>query len=302
MNAAQSPYQIESFQISVFKSATSTAPATTTLGVFLRSIKHLQKIKCIRRAENKHERNELKKRLPAATISGTFKTRNISGIISYNGLVCMDFDGQDHPEQSPDQIKTILSEIPEVAYAGLSVSGTGIFAIIPTNNRQPERHGELVDLLGGLLINAGLHYDKSCKDICRLRFVSFDDSPYWNPFPQQFDAAQFLATKEITKPRPVFATPQKTGNPTQDKVERFVAQIEAAALDVTNVYNDWIMIGMALASEFGANGENYFLRVSQMNAKFKEEEARKVYKYLVNNVKSIRIGTFFKLLSNHGIK
>ena len=50
-------------------------------------------VKKIRSEKNKHERNELKKQLPAICFSGTFKKRNDSSLTEHSGLICLDFDG-----------------------------------------------------------------------------------------------------------------------------------------------------------------------------------------------------------------
>ena len=44
-------------------------------------------VKQIRSEKNKHERNELKKQLPAICFSGTFNKRNDTSIIQHSGLI-----------------------------------------------------------------------------------------------------------------------------------------------------------------------------------------------------------------------
>lgn len=294
--------------ISIFKNARSTEPKTTQLGIFLTSERHLTRVKAVRQADSKEVRDALKKDLPAATISGTFNVRNVDGIRHYNGLICLDFDGKDNPNLTPAQMKATLSEFQEVAYAGLSVSGAGVFAIIPTNNVRVECHAHIVDLLGELFAQNGLNYDKSCKDVCRLRFVSHDPEACWNHECGIFDAQRFLPrleARDTRPPRPVYVGDKKapkTGDNTRDRVEAFISEVEAAGQNVTEDYKEWIRIGMAIAGHFGADGESYWMRISQIHPKFDRMEAENKYRNFLQTAKQIKIGTFFHILKTNGIR
>jgi hypothetical protein len=301
--------QLQKIPISVFKNAMSTEPCCTTLGVFLNSKKHLPRVQQVREAATKEVRDQLKKKLPAATISGTFNVRKMDGIVKYNGLCCMDFDAADNPHLTGSEMKAILMQYPEVAYAGLSVSGKGVFAIVVTNNIRVDCHAYIVDFLGQLFaVGDGIIYDKSGKDVCRLRFVSHDEQAYWNPNPVIFDAQKYLPRleeRETRPPKPVYVGNKKRkndGNKTREDVERLIEQVEAAACNVTQAYDDWIKIGMAIAAEFGADGEDYFMRISSLHPKFDAEECRKKYKNFLSTASAVKIGTFFHILNNQGIR
>lgn len=296
--------------ISVFRSAQSTQAVATRLGVFLSSEKHKERVLAIRAETEKKLRDERKKTLPAATISGTFQHRSVAGIQQYNGLVCIDFDAHDNPHNTPAGMKAILSDMKEVAYAGLSVSGTGVFAIIPTNLTDPERHAAVVDLLGTALAECDLYYDRACKDVCRLRFVSYDPDAYWNPAPRIFDASTLIqaldakaAEEAASRPRPLHLPhPNRAGSSIEKKVEQYIESIEATHSDITTQYDVWMRLGMALATEFGSRGEQYFQRISQFHPKYNPSEIEKKYLNFIQSARSVRIGTFFKLCNDHGIR
>lgn len=295
------------YAISFFRNAKSTEPAAATLLAFLRNEKHRDKVANVRTATGE-ERAAAKKQLPAATISGTFSVRNVQGLEKYNGLVCLDFDAKENPGRSVADMKAILSEYEEVLYAGVSCSGEGVFAIIPTNNDDPTEHAALVDILGNIFLESGLKYDRACKDVCRLRFISYDDEAYWNLDAVQFAAKSVLEARRFEensrRPRPlVFRNPRSNGHSDNYKVvEKWVSAVESTAQDVTNNYDDWLMLGMALATEFGLDGEAFFLRLSQISSKFDHTAAQKKYANLVSTTRSVKIGTFFKILKNHGVK
>lgn len=300
-------------EISLFKSATATDPTAITLQAFLTSKRHVGAIERLRAEQDKNARDALKKTLPAATISGTFTKRAASAIVHYNGLVCLDFDAKENPDLSPAEMKARLSEFGEVAYAALSVGGAGVFAIIPTNCTDPGQHPALVDFLGRVWSEEGLIFDKACKDVSRLRFISFDPQAYINPAPAVFDAVTYLRrfeerqAREARPPRPLVIRRDKrdrrdtSGDPTRDLVETYVAALEGSARDVTDNYDEWIRLGFALASQFGIDGEDFFHRISQFHPKYDRTETAKKFSNLLAEGRRIRIGTFFKIMRKHGI-
>lgn len=291
--------------ISYFKNARSTDPTEVNLVAFLENKKHRDRVQGVRNATGE-ERNRLKKEVPAATISGTFTVRNMQGIKQYNGLVCLDFDAKENPTLTAAEMKCLLAEYEEVAYAGLSVSGSGVFAIIPTNNDDPNCHAKVVDILGALFAEDGLIYDRACKDVCRLRFISYDADPVITPNASVFNAKAVLPKMEaesLRRPRPLTFRTASTGDErNRERVEQYIQCVESSAQDVTNNYDDWYRLGMAIASEFGNEGEGYFLRLSQISSKYDHAAAVKKYAELLRNGRSVKIGTFFKILQNQGVR
>ncbi len=297
--------------ISLFRSAKATEPVTGTLRQFLFSQKYSAQIEAIRATDDKNTRAELKKNLPAATISGTFSSRNIAGLLQYNGLVCMDFDGPDNPDLTPWEMKNVLSGIEEVVYAGLSVSATGVYCIIATDNDDPTKHGLLCDYIGELLTRAGLHYDRSCKDVCRLRFVSSDAAAHVNPdaplFPAKATIARIEAAEAARPPRPIRVqrptSGDAIGSSTYKKVEALVERIEQQRADITSNYEDWLYIAFAIANELGTEGEELFQRISQFNPKYNPNETGKKYtNALQTGSGRVKIGTLYKICSNNNIR
>lgn len=295
---------LDSYQISLFKNAKSTEPVTVRLLDFLTSKKHRERVEAVRRAETKEEKDNLKKSLPAATISGIFEVRKVEQVRVYNGLICMDFDGKDNPGITPEVMKNILASIDAVSYAAISVGGAGVYAIIPTNNTDIAQHPRICDFLRTVLLQAGILADPSCKDITRLRFISYDPDPHYNAHPVIFDAVRFLS--ELKAREKAALSPTMAALPsdrTRYKVERYLEAIEGGCNDVTTHYLDWLQIGFAFASEFGSEGENYFHRASQFNPSYDyQKTAVKYAEILKNGGGTVRIGSFFFICHNNGIK
>lgn len=297
--------------ISVFKNARSTDPETVALDVFLQSKRHIPTIDQVRQENDKKKRDELKKNLPAATISGTFSKREIHGILQYNGLVCLDFDGKDNTDFTPAQMRDILASFQETYYCGLSVSGSGVYAIIRTDNDDPQRHSEVVEYLGNLIHTlGGIQYDKACKDVCRLRFISYDKEAYFNhscaTFPAKRELERIDQLMAARPPRPIKvyrADRHQSTDTTRKKVEGYIEAIEASCVDITTDYQDWCNLGFALASEFGMEGEEYFQRISQFNPKYSPSDTEKKYSNLLRTSSGrVTIGSFFSICNQNGIR
>lgn len=301
--------------VSVYRTALATEGVPVQLGNFLRANNYGSQIQQLRAITDKAGREQLKKQLPAATISGTFRRRKAEEIETYNGLICLDFDAKDNPGLTPAEMKRRLAEFEEVAYAGLSCSGTGVFAIVPTTNTDPAHHAAVVDSLGKLLAGEGLVYDRACKDVCRLRFVSWDPEAHWAGAPKLLDVAPFIQAPAPTfdparKPRPLVLrdeSPAKEragrgGRTTREKVEDYVKAIESGCADITQNYDDWVKLGFALAAEFGTEGEDFFQRISQFHPQYDQAEVAKKYAELTRKGSRVRIGSFFRICQDQGIK
>lgn len=301
--------------VSVFRNAHSTEPHSATLRQFLFGVKHRAAVDAVRAATDKARRNELKKHLPAATISGTFTVRKIDGLHHYNGLVALDFDGADNPGTSPAEMKERLAMFKEVVYAGLSASGAGVWAIVPTNNTDPKEHSFVVQSLIKVMEKYDLYADKACKDVCRLRYFSYDPDPYIRETDiRLFDAQRLIDCRRqkegeqddpYRRPRPIItrerAASKSDNERTYDQVDACIAQIEQRNIDLTADYDTWVRIGMALASEFGSGGEGFYHRISSMHPKYNHTETAKKYVDFCRNGSKVKIGTFFYICSSNGI-
>lgn len=291
--------------VSYFPTTFITQPTTITLGDFLRSTDHVGLVEAVRGEEDKAKRTELKKGLPCATISGTFSKREITGLIAYNGLLCIDFDEADNPGLSPLAIKETLAQFDEVAYASTSVGGKGVFAIIQTNNTDPAQHPRLCDFMRTAFLGADLFSDPSCKDISRLRYASHDPEAHYNPHAGVFDAVKYLAQLVEAERLKIKNAPAVTSSSerTRNRVEAYLELQASARRDITTPYNNWLRVGFALISEFGSEGETYFHRASQFHPDYDYHKTAKKYASMLKSGASRAfIGTFFKVCQEQGIR
>ena len=270
--------------------------AECTLAEFLQlGLKqHKDTIDHIRSIEDKSERNRLKTTLlPSGSISVCLTTRESSKpldqrITQYNPLIVLDFDNLPDIEAA----KQTLVSLPYIYYAGLSVSGRGLFAIIPIAAADHTQHKTYFHALEKEMQTLGLTIDKACKDITRLRVISYDENPYINP-----DCTTY--------------TLYETATPEQDPEETTTEDLEALKLEEhislweeqqipLDDYDQWITIGMAL-SRLGEPGRQAFHRVSRYSDKYTTEATDKAFDNFLHNTKEITLGSFYYICHINGI-
>jgi hypothetical protein len=162
-------------EVTTFRGLKFTAPKEqTTLEVVLSDIKsHKWKDKIAKcRIDLKY-----KDWLPVFTPTGVFKHRSISGMIQYNGIICLDIDDVENPEELKQ--KGMLLDWVHAMY--ITPSGRGLKVIVRTT-AEPNVYKETEDKVATMWFDAtGYPRDNRCKDIARIQFISHDPLLYYNP-------------------------------------------------------------------------------------------------------------------------
>lgn len=278
--------------ISVYRDKTDTIGAVVTVGQFLCSTRHKAEIEHLRSVDDADERRRLKGFLPAATISGVFSKRGEAGLLNHSGLICIDLDSKDNPGMDAEQTKQRLSEFEEIAYIGLSVGGKGLFCVVPI--AYPDKHKAHYRALEEDFKGLGLVTDSACKDVCRMRVVSYDPNPYTN-----YQATEYTHTKQ-QPPTPIRHFSYDDSGETVRKVYELCRQIQMAGVDITDGYLNWFETGASLAS-LGEDGREAFHIVSRQNAAYDYNDTQKKFDNLLRTVGGYSIGTFFHLCTNMGL-
>lgn len=289
-------------KISIYDNYFSNEPHISTLGNFLFDDSIRQKVDAIRKVDNKSIRDEMKKKLPCATISGIFKGGHSGeNLVEHSGLLCIDIDAKDNPHITDwGLFKQQISAIRCVAFAALSVSARGVFLIILIPKCGVETHKRYFLALEEAFRKCGVKIDKNCKDISRLRGASYDDNYYFNP-----DATTFTNLPQPKpQPKPTAKMACNFDNDplsTLGKVESCVSKICENKIDITNDYNDWIGIGFSLA-DLGEQGRKYFHAVSQFYQRYDIRKCDQQFDECLRSRKGkIHIGTFFHICKDYGI-
>ena len=208
-NLVDSPLNVD---VSFFANYYTKKPSSNrNLLDVLTTDEYKQKTERIRKIEVKKQRDKIKGTLPCFTVSGTFEPIRLdTNVKQHTNLLCLDFDNL--PADKLAELWQLLACQPFVAYIGYSVSGKGIFAIVPiASGNNLLQH---FFALEAYFFSLGFRMDKSCKNLSRLRGVSYTDKPYINhaasTYTDVLSDSVVPAEKKDGTPAP---TPQTTPRP-----------------------------------------------------------------------------------------
>ena len=277
-------------QVSIYKNVYDKIGKTICLRDFLLSYLHKSEIEVVRRTADKQQRNKLKKELPLVTISGVFKpTRKAENLVAHTGLICIDIDKQDNLHISNyNNLKEQIAGLKEVLFCATSASGQGLYCIIPI--MYPSKHIEHFRALEQDWLTYGIVIDKNCKDITRMRGYSYDATPYINE--------EAIMYSKIRKPKQVIYSEMNQDN--TSKVEKIAQELYSKGINIAENYDDWFLIGRALAHELGESGRRYFHALSSLSTKYNVSECDKKFD-LCKRTHTSSLGSFFILAKAHGV-
>lgn len=283
--------------ISVYNGVTDNTGTRMPLGTFLFCKEYKDDILRLRAVFDKEKRNALKRSLPQATISGVFSpTRAKNNLSQHSGLICVDIDAKDNPDILDwETLKQDLSVLPQIAYCALSVSGKGLFLVIPL--RYPEKHLQQFRQLQIDFRKMGIMIDSACSDITRLRCLSYDEHPIINENATLYEGVYVEKPKHKSFPTCFIYE----GENTSAEVAVCCRKIQQCGIDITASYDDWLKVGCALAT-LGESGRSLFHICSRQNAKYNAAKTDKMFTDLLRrNDQQVNIGTFFWMCKQHGI-
>jgi hypothetical protein len=189
---------MDSKNVTIFKNIKETAtPFHREVSVVLQRIKDgasKELVKGIRQEKDKSARNELKKLLPAICFSGIFTKRNDNSLTEHSGLICLDFDGY---EKKKDLLadKEKLSKSEFVYSVFISPSGNGLKALV----KIPQDVDNHINYFNSLENHFNSPYfDKTCKNVSRVCYESFDPMIYINNDSETWDTIEDLEYKEVS--------------------------------------------------------------------------------------------------------
>ncbi len=163
----------------------------------------------LRKSEDKKVRDEIKAKLPAVTVSGTFRERKNTGLINHSGFICVDFDEKKNPHISDwAEARDNIGSLAEVLFCALSVSARGCFAIIPV--AFPDKHVAHFEALQRIFSDIGYICDPT-SDVSRLRGISSDRGATWNENARTFYRIHSPIKAKAPKVQPVIGSPSVAG-------------------------------------------------------------------------------------------
>jgi hypothetical protein len=278
--------------VSFFENVTQKKPFQINLKTWLAGIEKFNPlIFQIRNEPDEQKRKAIKMKLPCITPSGIFKEQTDASIIKHSGLMAVDIDDV---SDSAEQIKSQLSKLNFVAYAGLSASGN-VWALIPVTS--PEFHANHFEALKTELSDYGIKIDVSGKNIGRKRFYSYDEKPYFN-----YEAKQY-GTINSTIFYNRYETQQKSRTDDIRKIKLLIKEIDQQAIDITGSYRNWLLIGFCMVSNFGEYGRYFFHEISKHHPNYSEAATDKQFNHCLRYLRgnSYSLGTVFNLAKEYSI-
>lgn len=211
---------------------------------------------------------ELKAELPYFTGGGTFSVRNEKGLKQHSGRLIMDFDKLEDVAAS----KELISRDPFTEVVFLSCTGRGFAVVVKID---PLKHIESFLYLEKYYMDKyALRIDKSCKDVSRPRFISYDPNIYINR-----NAAQVIVpTAEI--------------NSDEEKYEWVVRVHNKKQTYIEGNRHNYLIILCFFLNKCGVDYEYALYKVinDYSNAEKTVEEITKIITYCYNNTQDF--GTF----------
>ena len=291
-------------EVSLYKGVSDNIGTTVNLKDFLFTDQYKDIAEAIRSGSTIEERHEIKNRyrtaLPCATVSGRFTERKRDKVAEYSGLIAIDIDYKDNVEVMPE-VPNILKQMDFVIYAGKSISGDGYFAICRVDD--PKRLKEHYLALEKDFKEYGITIDKACKDTTRLRFASYNEEPYYNPYALTYYKMVGEPKKETrvsTTYTPREFSYHTTSTDNAQRVEEQIKYLIDNNLTLPDDYHSWFKIGMSLCSEFGESGRQYFHSISSLSPKYDRYECDNQYDKIVESYGSgndIGLGTLMYMFN-----
>lgn len=250
-----------------------------------------------------------KKKLPFITISGEFTTLDTAieikdKLIKHSGLIVLDFDNVTEPG-AEDQFtflefeKERLSASPYCYAIFISPSGTGLKMVCKIEGDHLQAY---IGLEKHIAERFTLQLDPSGKDVTRRCFISHDPDIYINENAEIFPVFEpKKVTPEKKEPTPISAAPS---SPEQikdlKKASDLAAILVAKSIDITANYDDWMNIGLSLAS-LGEPAREIFQTISSVYEKYNPGEVDKKFDNFLKSGTMKNAAYFFAKCKEVGI-
>ncbi|MFO0795417.1 MAG: BT4734/BF3469 family protein, partial [Candidatus Brocadiaceae bacterium] len=213
----------------------------------------------------------------------------VEGLIKPSWRMCLDVDKKNNDDMSVIREIFTNDEHTEALFA--SCSGTGLAVIVKIANRPSFDAGQWRSTFEFVENYYKSKYDitvdPSCKDVSRLRFVSYDPYLFFNSDAKSVTLPESKITVDFTN------TPTVGFSDNVGYAKTLIEEIiKTGVLVGDDSYNSWLRIGFALVSTFGEDGREYFHNLSQTSPKYDAIQCDKKYDhYLRNNKGEIGFGT-----------
>ena len=265
---------------------------------------YVQRLRAMRqelgsKAKKMPEYIETKKMLPGATLSGLFAlyeddslthpgqrvmvSRRESHLQQHTGWLAIDIDLDDNKHLTQfNNVRFVCQYRPEIALLMRSCSGSGYFGLVRL--AYPDRHKDQFKALLKDYAACGITLDRSCGNIGRVRFASWDDPEHIYINEQVIPYRGLAEDMPQVMPQAVRQSYCSVGGATynneggaqfweqqrvQDRlIEVIVQELVANHKNITESYEEWTKVGWALRSH--PYGLHLFHELSRCSQKYNE--------------------------------
>ena len=281
-------------KVTVFENSFSDAAGTMALGQWLFAGRNRELAERYRSLTTDEDRAKEKRKLPCATLNAVFeKHRRRDEPHTLTGLMCVDVDAKDNPGFTPAALKQTLAKSPFALYVGHSISGKGVFMVVRVKAATDEEFSRQYEAFLNVLIDDfGIFADKQCKDVTRLRALSFDDKPFVNP-----DAPAFHKTQKPAQKKTVQRTYFATNDQTNAKVNAAVELWEQRGL-IFSGHDEYYELAASLKDV--PNGLELFERLCA-SYPYRHKISTRYQFGKAKDMQHINVNTFFFIMARYGI-
>lgn len=233
-----------------------------------------------------------KQKIPAVVISGIFKDEvKNANLKEHSNYICVDIDNVPNDEMA--LLKQKLRQDSYIESFFVSCGGNGLAVILKIDGT---KHLEsFLGLEDYFFKEYNVTIDKSCKNVSRLRFYSYDTDIYINKKSKVFK--KYI--KPLYNKKEVINT-ILTGSEFDELMSKVIKQGKNLAED----YDTYLKIGFAFADEFGESGRQYFHAVASQSSKYNDRKCDSQYNHCLSahGNKKIKIGTFYYFCKLSGLE
>jgi hypothetical protein len=232
--------------------------------------------------------------LRGVTPSGVFSYRSSKNLTQHSGFIAIDIDTKDQIRSDFNRVREELQKDPYTYSLHDSVSGKG-GVVVYLKIDADKHYDSFLALEKYFFDNYKIIIDKSCKNVDRFRFVSYDPDTYINKKAKTWKTYLKKAQQE----------PKQTYVFSNNDLDHVFQQIADKGYDLTNDYHDWYKIGGALQNHYGGKkGRDFFHLVSQNSPKYDAKAVDDLYDILEkrSSEKIATIGTFLWICKTAGIE
>lgn len=255
----------------------------------------IQQIRQIDRNTNEKEYKRLKLQMPMFTVSCSCLC-SAKEIDKYNNLICIDIDEKDNPQTNIEELRKKINNLPYTLFSSKSVGGKGLYILIAVDGEK-EAFIPHFKALQDEFSRIGIVIDKSCKNLNRLRVISYDTESYFN------EKAEIYTKTKIEYPKVTCEETQThqpyKNNQSKDKAtfEMAIKDIEERRLIITKCHQETLDISNCLACVFGEEGREYLHLIRKQRKGYDCYKIDECFDTSLNYIEQghkYTLGTFYK--------